>query len=126
MNIPGLKSNKEELVPYFHNKSILRDLILQLNKDFLSAGIKLKLLLTKKYSFQEITSLIAETLEQYPTQTVFNLLYRVDVSEGQLMQAMPTPGIDFILFSEVIVKRELQKVVLRRLYSQTNSERSED
>lgn len=126
MNIPGLKSDKEELVPYFHNKSILRDLVLQLNKDFLSAGIKLKLLLSKKYSFQEITSSIAETLEQYPTQSVFNLLYRVDVSESQLTQAMPTPGIDFMLFSEVIVKRELQKVVLRRLYSQTNSERSED
>ncbi len=122
MNIPGLKSQKEELVPYFNNKAILRELILQLNKDFLSAGIKLKLLLSKKYSFQEITGLIANTLEKYPTQTMFNLLYRVDVSESQLMQAMPTPGIDFVLFSEVIVKRELQKVVLRKLYSQSSND----
>ncbi|MEX1188946.1 MAG: hypothetical protein WED33_06790 [Bacteroidia bacterium] len=117
MNIPDLKTDKVELTPYFNNKSILRELILQLNKDFLSAGIKLKLLLSRKYEFQELIVIIAEALEKYPTQTVFNLLYRVDISENQLRNAMPTPGVDLTLFSEVIIKRELQKVVLRKLYS---------
>ncbi|MFM2286229.1 MAG: hypothetical protein RLZZ543_1726, partial [Bacteroidota bacterium] len=35
-------------------------------------------------------------------------------------EGMPTPGIDDRLFAEIIVKRELQKVVLRKLYSQSN------
>jgi hypothetical protein len=49
---------------------------------------------------------------------MFNLLYRVDVSEKQLKDGMPTPGIDPILVAELVIKRELQKVVLKKQYSQ--------
>jgi hypothetical protein len=49
---------------------------------------------------------------------MFNLLYRVDVSEKQLKDGMPTPGIDPILVAELVIKRELQKVVLRKQYTQ--------
>lgn len=122
LEIPKLNQKSTELEPYFRNKKIRRTLILQLNKDFYSAGIKLKLLLTKNYSFDELIESLCNALDDYPISTLFNLLYRVDVSESQLAKEMATPGFDIKLFAQIIVKRELQKVVLRMLYSSNNNE----
>lgn len=122
LEIPKLNQKSTELEPYFSNKKIRRTLILQLNKDFYSAGIKLKLLLTKNYSFDELIESLCNALDDYPISTLFNLLYRVDVSESQLAKEMATPGFDIKLFAQIIVKRELQKVVLRMLYSSNNNE----
>jgi hypothetical protein len=107
----------QQLGEYFTDKQILRSLVLQLNKDLSSAGIPLKFLLSARYSFGEMSAKLSEALEKISMQQVFNFLYRVDISEQQLMRGMPTPGVDLSLFSELIIKRELQKVVLRKLYS---------
>jgi hypothetical protein len=76
------------------------------------------LLLNTKYSFSELAQIISDAFMQSGATAMFNLLYRVDVSEKQLKDGMPTPGIDPILVAELVVKRELQKVVLRKQYSQ--------
>ena len=120
LELPRLQANADQLLPYFSNKSLMRDLILQINKDLNSAGIPLKLLLTKKYSYAEMCHVISDKFNEVPIQHVFNLLYRVDVSEAQLKKGMPTPGVDASLMAELIVKRELQKVVIRKLYGSTN------
>lgn len=117
MELPQLYASSEQINPYFTDKGLLRELILQLNKDFSSAGVPLKLLLGRKYNFEELCLEIVHAFEVLPMQTIFNLLYRVDVSETQLKRGMPTNGIDFDLLVQLIVKRELQKVVIRKLYS---------
>ena len=95
---------------------------MQLNKDLASAAIPLKFLLTVKYGFVEMREKLSRELEKLSMQQVFNFLYRVDISEQQLMRGMPTPGLDLDLFSELIIKRELQKVVLRKLYSDSSAQ----
>lgn len=103
---------------FLSQKELLRNLILQIRKDFDSAGIPIKLLLNTKYSFNQLAQIISDAFMQSGATAMFNLLYRVDVSEKQLKDGMPTPGIDPILVAELVVKRELQKVVLRKQYSQ--------
>jgi hypothetical protein len=114
LNEPGILVDAE----FLSQKELLRNLILQIRKDFDSAGIPIKLLLNTKYSFSELAQIISDAFMQSGATAMFNLLYRVDVSEKQLKDGMPTPGIDPILVAELVVKRELQKVVLRKQYSQ--------
>lgn len=102
---------------YFRGRSLLRDLVLQLKKDFASAGIPVKLLLTKKYDFAGLVTVIEEALSGQHGQMISTLLYRVDISESQLKQGISTPGMDLQLLAGLIVKRELQKVVIRRMYT---------
>jgi hypothetical protein len=111
---PGILVDAE----FLSQKELLRNLILQIRKDFDSAGIPIKLLLNTKYSFSEMAQIISDAFMLSGATAMFNLLYRVDVSEKQLKDGMPTPGIDPILVAELVVKRELQKVVLRKQYSQ--------
>jgi hypothetical protein len=111
---PGILVDAE----FLSQKELLRNLILQIRKDFDSAGIPIKLLLNTKYSFSELAQIISDAFMLSGATAMFNLLYRVDVSEKQLKDGMPTPGIDPILVAELVVKRELQKVVLRKQYSQ--------
>jgi hypothetical protein len=125
LELPKLYATSEQISPYFNNKGLLRELILQLNKDFRSAGIPLKLLLGKRYSFEELCHDITRAFDSLPMQTIFNLLYRVDVSEAQLKRGMPTNGVDSDLLVQLIVKRELQKVVIRKIYSSTVSNDSD-
>jgi hypothetical protein len=114
LNEPGILVDAE----FLSQKELLRNLILQIRKDFDSAGIPIKLLLNTKYSFSQLAQIISDAFMQSGATAMFNLLYRVDVSEKQLKDGMPTPGIDPILVAELVVKRELQKVVLRKQYSQ--------
>ena len=123
---PQLTDSASSIEPYFIQKDLLRELILQLKKDFASAGFPIKLLLTQKYSFDELCTHLQNAFRDRSAQQLFNLLYRVDVSEKQLVQGMPTPGIDDRLFAEIIVKRELQKVVLRKLYSSKSPQITEE
>ena len=120
LRIPQLQDQSSLLEPYFGQKDLLRDLILQLKKDFNSAGVPVKLLLTRKYTFDELCETLQLSFRDKTAQQLFNVLYRIDVSEKQLYEGMPTPGIDVRLFAEIIIKRELQKVVLRKLYSSNN------
>lgn len=114
LNEPGNLVDTE----FLSQKDLLRNLILQIRKDFESAGIQIKLLLNKRYSFAELAQIISDAFMQAGATAMFNLLYRVDVSEKQLKDGMPTPGIDPILVAELVIKRELQKVVLRKQYTQ--------
>ncbi len=103
---------------FLSQKDLLRNLILQIRKDFESAGIPIKLLLNKRYLFAELAQIISDAFMRAGATAMFNLLYRVDVSEKQLKDGMPTPGIDPILVAELVIKRELQKVVLRKQFAQ--------
>jgi len=114
LNEPGNLVDTE----FLSQKDLLRNLILQIRKDFESAGIPIKLLLNKRYSFAELAQIISDAFMQAGATAMFNLLYRVDVSEKQLKDGMPTPGIDPILVAELVIKRELQKVVLRKQFAQ--------
>lgn len=117
-NLPGLFESPDKIeLHYLSDKTIFRELILQIRKDFESSGISIKLVLNKRYSFDELRTILEDVFLKTGATAMFQLLYRVDVSEQQLQKGMPTPGIDTKLIAELVIKRELQKVVLRKFYS---------
>jgi hypothetical protein len=119
-NLPALSDPLPTFQAILKGKDYLRLLILQLRKDFQSAGISVKLYLNHPYLFEELSGQIRHALESSDPQQVFNLLYRIDISEEQLRREMRSPGIDLEIIADLIIKRELQKVVLRVRYSTQN------
>ena len=119
-NFPEFNKSAREIEGYFGSKSILRELILQLRKDFTSAGVPVKLLLSHKYSFEELILILKYCLEDQNGKQISLLLNRVDISEKQFVSGMPGPGLDTLALAELIIKRELQKVVLRQLFSKSS------
>lgn len=111
-------SNIEELIAEVTALDLYTNLILQINKDLLLAGIDLE--------FSENTT--PETLFSDLTQTVYyllrekfmeylNLLYIIDVPEGQIKQL---DGNDLEVLAKnvsfLILKREWQKVWYKKHY----------
>lgn len=127
LRLPGWQEPADLLsTEFLSRKEVLRALILQLKKDFASAGMPIKLLLGKAYTFDDLREALLARFHNETATALFNLLYRIDVSEKQLREGMPTPGIDLGLLAEVIIKRELQKVVLRMMYSSQTADDASD
>jgi len=93
---------------------------LQLEKDFLTVGINFdiaKPVMDYKHLFSFTTNLVNALNEQDPKR-IINLLYRIDLSEEKVQAEMQISTLTFSeLLAELIVKRELQKVILKNYYS---------
>ena len=92
----------------------------QLEKDFLTVGINFdieKPVKDYKQLFFFTTKLVNALNEQDPKR-IINLLYRIDLSEEKVQAEMQISTLTFSeLLAELIVKRELQKVILKNYYS---------
>lgn len=68
--------------------------------------------------YEMILSVIAALLRRHESKDLMPLLYRVDISESQLRRYLDAnPDTDrFSVIAELIIKRVLQKVVVRSLY----------
>jgi hypothetical protein len=124
INLPSLSSEIDIFEGFIQSKSILRLLIEQIKKDHLSAGFPVKILLNKKYSFAELSDLLIQKYLTVTSSQLSQLLYRVDISETQLAKQMNSPGLDLKVIADMIIKRELQKVILRLKYSADNNQSS--
>lgn len=115
-------SSPEELEQVFRLPNLLRDLLLQLTKDFQTAQLPLELDIDKRYSFEELREYLAQKIDEHFKKggTLKHLLNRVDLTEKQIHRAIPTAIHSSLqLLSELIIKRELQKVVIRHWYRQS-------
>lgn len=94
------------------NSKMLQEVIRQLEKDFHLAGVPLET--QGKQSFQEFVAFLEGTLNRLlneDSSLLMNLLYRVDISQKKWLIAFENGQL-----SELILKRELQKVALRRRF----------
>ncbi|MFN8345746.1 MAG: hypothetical protein U0X91_12110 [Spirosomataceae bacterium] len=102
---------------------LLRALLLQLVKDFQTALLPVELDPDRLYSFDGLCRCIELALEEHLQRagSLKNVLNRVDLSEKQLKKAIPGAlNSNLRVLSELIVKRELQKVVIRYWYQQAD------
>jgi hypothetical protein len=94
----------------------------QLKKDFEGAGLSADFTASLPINFEELKSLIIKQLihiSKHSHSALNNLLYRVDISELQLktyQKNNPTLN-DEELKAELIIKRELQKIILKKNFS---------
>jgi hypothetical protein len=108
--------------PYLNDAEILNKTAEQIQKDFAFFDLTI---LFKQNSTSVYTLLYREILPQIKkllaanSQKIYSLLYRIDISEVQLkneLQKNKEQTTEEII-SHLIIKRCLQKVVLRKLFS---------
>ncbi len=118
-----VQTHPEAIEHYLKMPDLLRDLLLQLTKDFQTAQIPLQLNPEENYSFEGLRDGLEWVLENHLKQagSLKNLLNRVDLTEKQIRKVIPgTPSSNLKSLSELIIKRELQKVVIRYWYRQSS------
>ena len=107
----------EKVNDSIEENSCLNETVEQLEKDFLMAGVHFdvpKPVLNYSSLFNFTLHLI-EALNEKDSQKILNLLYRIDLSEEFVQVQMKETEYSFTeMLSELIVKRELYKVVLRK------------
>lgn len=111
--------SSQGLQPYLQTPELLQALLQQLVKDFAMANVTLRIDCHLAYSFEQLRLEIANTLrQQAPTSAQLqNVFYRVDLTEKTVRKALHGQQGDTLpLMAELIIKRELQKVVIRYWY----------
>lgn len=111
-----------DITPYLNRLDILNDTAKQIIKDFGMVGLEIKFSRNADTAYDELFSQILPLIEKMQTenfQNFYSLMYRIDISEGQIKKAVEESKDKS--FSEVvtdlILKRELLKVVMRRSFS---------
>ena len=108
--------------PYLQNAEILHQTAEQIKKDFAFFDITI---LFENYNQNAYTQLYEQVFPQIKkllatnSQKIFSLLYRIDISEAQLKNESQKNAEQTSeeIITHLIIKRCLQKVVLRKLYS---------
>ena len=95
----------------------LSETVVQLEKDFAMTGIDFDINkpVSSYKSLFDFTFKLITTINQQEPKNILNLLYRIDLSEEFVQVQMKETEYSFTeMLSELIVKRELYKVILRK------------
>jgi len=119
LSIPKLN----ELQEYYNRQDLLEKVVEQIQKDFNWFSLEIKFTNNLELSayqelYQQILPLIEEMLnDDYIKLT--SMLYRIDIDEDFLNRRLKeTPNADTDeVITDLIIKRELQKVIIKQIYS---------
>lgn len=94
----------------------------QLKKDFSECGCESDFIDSLPSDFNEIKSILSSEIKQNEKRSTFNLqqlLYRIDINEKRLSKELKTQAKEdyLMVISELIIKRILQKIVIKKYYS---------
>ena len=116
-------SEKFTIQAYINNIDLLQQTVEQIKKDFDLFGVEIKFSGNRYDAYDELFSQIRPYIEQLMSrdyQRFMNVLYRIDVNEQQLKRKLEENASESTseIISNLIIKRELQKVVIRNYYKQ--------
>jgi len=106
------------LIPYFNRSDYLTKMVNQIKKDFALIGVHLDWNVDITLTLSGIQNGVKteiENLQRSDPKALYNLLYRIDISEKQL-EAIASKAMDMTfeaIIATAICHREMQKVVLR-------------
>ena len=111
-----------DLTPYLNSLDMLNETTKQIIKDFGLLGMKIKFSGNGDVAYQELFSQILPLIEQLQKenfQNFYSLMYRIDISENQIKKAFEQAKDKSFseVVTELVLKRELLKVVTRKNYS---------
>jgi hypothetical protein len=115
-------ANINVLEAFTKQEGIGRETIVQIKKDFLRNGLEVQLNEAEDPAFDTICSEVADLVDWLLTNDrsrFMNLLYRIDIAEKLIHQALEEHGEKTVpeKLASMIVKREAQKVLVRRYFS---------
>ncbi len=113
----------DQLRAYYNKADLIKKVVLQIEKDFSWFNLDINFEENNELSayqqlYQQILPLVEELLnDDYPK--LLAMLYRIDLDEDYLnRQLKVTPNADTDeIICDLIIKRELQKVIIREIYS---------
>jgi len=114
MNLPDLNH-------YLKKTELIRQTAEQIIKDFDLFGLEIAFSGSPENAYDELLNQIQPciiNLLKHNQQKFYGLLYRIDLSEEQIDQSVKkNKEKEFsLIISDLIVKRELQKIVIRNYY----------
>ena len=122
LSIPKLN----ELQEYYNRQDLLKKVVEQIQKDFNWFSLEVKFANKPELSayqelYQQILPLIEEMLNDDYIK-LMSMLYRIDIDEDFLNRKLKeTPNADTDeVITDLIIKRELQKVIIKQMYSSGN------
>ena len=110
----------EKVNDSIEENSFLNETVEQLEKDFLMVGVTFDVPkpVLSYFSLFNFTLHLVDALNEKDSQKILNLLYRIDLSEEIVKDEMQQTDLSFTkMISEMIVKRELYKVIIRKKFS---------
>lgn len=117
--IPNDFTYLEQYKQFVAQPDFWKDVITQLNKDF-GNGQAIKVA-EEFLKGDNVAELVVGALQKYLpeiTPQLSEVLYRIDVGEKQMdsLKSMPT-DIYYRCLGEIVLRREIQKVITRKMYS---------
>ena len=111
-----------DISPYLNRPDLLRETAQQVIKDFGMTGLEIKFTGNTENAYRELFSQILpliDKLQKENFRNFYTLMYRIDISEWQIKKAVQdSKDRSFSeTVTELILKRELIKVVFRKQYS---------
>lgn len=94
----------------------------QLHKDYEMCGVEHFLPVITNHDLHDIHVAMTRSVDEMSRSTsssFLNFLYRIDISESQIQKAISAQAQSdpHAVIAELIIKRILQKVILKQLYS---------
>jgi hypothetical protein len=113
--------NFTNITPYFNRLDFIKDTAHQIIKDFDMFGLEIKFSGNAYNAYEELFDQIEPHISNLITtnrQKFLGILYRIDLSDEQLKKAVNenTSEPFAAIVTDLIIKRELQKVVIRNHY----------
>lgn len=113
--------NFSDLTPYFNKLEMIQATADQIIKDFEMFGLEIKFSGNSYEAYEElfdqIEPHIQKLIDSNPSKFTA-ILYRIDLSDSQLKKAVEENSSETFsaIVTDLIIKRELQKVVIRNHY----------
>lgn len=113
--------NFTDLTPYFNRLDLIKDTANQIIKDFDMFGMEIKFSGNAYNAYEELFEQIEPYIKKLieTNQAKFmGILYRIDVSDVQIKKVVNENSSESFsaIVTDLIIKRELQKVVIRDHY----------
>ncbi|MBA3705610.1 MAG: hypothetical protein H0W84_06825 [Bacteroidetes bacterium] len=115
--------NLSDLSQYFNRLDLIKDTANQIIKDFDMFGMEVKFSGNAYNAYEELFEQIEPHISQLihsNQQKFMGVLYRIDLSDEQIKKAVQENSSEpfSAIVTDLIIKRELQKVVIRNHYKQ--------
>ena len=119
--LSGKPMNFTDLTPYFNKLDIIKDTAAQIIKDFEMFGMEVKFSGNAYNAYEELFDQIEPHIKKMVDsnrQKFLGILYRIDLSDEQIQKAVNSNSSEpfSVIVTDLIIKRELQKVVIRNHY----------
>ncbi len=118
--------NYDNLSQYFNRIDLIKDTANQIIKDFDMFGLEIKFSGNAYNAYEELFEQMEPKINQLinTNQSKFmSVLYRIDLSDVQINKAINENSSETFsaIISDLIIKRELQKVVIRKQFNNKNA-----